>query len=141
MQSTSHHEPADVSNVLGDTNLLSNSTESGNQNAISSGDLGRIVHLRNQLSDQQKYFLLKKHFDPSINYKFPACEINKLQRHFQYTWLKKNPGLVYSESQNGGYCKYPLPSVSHLGVFVNNPFTNFKKVSEFLGQHFHGFGN
>ena len=31
--------------------------------------------------------------------------------------------------------------VKELGVFVNRPFTNFKKSSELLGNHFHGLGN
>ena len=54
---------------------------------------------------------------------------------------------MYSESQNGGYCKYCVlfgkcePRVKELGVFVNRPFTNFKKASELLGNHFHGLGN
>ena len=31
--------------------------------------------------------------------------------------------------------------VKELGVFVSRPFTNFKKASELLGNHFHGLGN
>ena len=73
--------------------------------------------------------------------------INKIHRHFQHRWLEKNPGLVYSESQSGGYCKYCVlfgktePTVKELGVFVTRPFTNFKKATELLGKHFHGLGN
>ena len=65
--------------------------------------------------------------------------INGIQRHLY-------PGLVYSKSQNGGYCKYCVlfgkhePSVKELGVFVTKPFTNFKKATEQLGGHFHGAG-
>ena len=147
VQSASHGESDVALNIQGDTSLLSNSTESGNQSVVSSGDFGKLVQLRTQFSDQQKYFLLKKHFVPSCNYEFPTREMNKLQRHFQYSWLKRYPGLVYSESQNGGYCKYCFlfakcePSVKDLGAFVNSPFTNFKRASEILGQHFHGLGN
>ena len=73
------------------------------------------------------------HYVPSINHKFPTHVINKIHRHFQHRWLEKNPGLVYSESQSGGYCKYCVlfgktePTVKELGVFVTRPFTNFKK--------------
>ena len=44
------------------------------------------------------------------------------------------------------YCKYCVlfakctPSVARLGVLVERPFTNFKKASEILGDHFHGTG-
>ena len=46
-----------------------------------------------------------------------------------------------------GYCKYCVlfgkcePRVKELGVFVNRPFTNFKKAFELLGNHFHVLGN
>jgi len=30
--------------------------------------------------------------------------------------------------------------VARLGVLVERPFTNFKKASEILGDHFHGTG-
>ena len=33
------------------------------------------------------------------------------------------------------------PRVKELGIFVNRPFTNFKKASELLGSHFHGIGS
>ena len=55
--------------------------------------------------------------------------------------------MVYSESQNGGYCKYCAlfgkcePRIKELVVFISRPFTNFKKASELLGSHFHGLGN
>lgn len=46
-------------------------------------------------------------------------------------------GLVYSESKEGGYCKYCVlfatceGSVKELGVLVNQPLTNFKKLQKF----------
>lgn len=83
-------------------------SESDIQGAISCGDFGRVVQIKTQvnLTDHQKFFLLKKHFVPSSNYKFPTRMISNIPRHFQHIWLKRNPGLVYSESKNGGYCKY-----------------------------------
>ena len=73
--------------------------------------------------------------------------ISKTHQHFQHRWLEKNPGLVYSESQSGGYSKYCVlfgktkPTVKELGAFVTRPFTNFKKATELLGKHFHGLGD
>ena len=124
-------------------------SESDIQGTISSGDFGRVVEMKAQvnLTDHQKFFLLKKHFVPSSNHKFPTRMINNISRHFQLSWLKNNPGLVYSESKDGGYCKYCIlfgkcePTVKEMGVFVMRPFTNFKKASELLGKHFHGIGN
>ena len=99
-------------------------SESGIQNAISCGDFGRVVQIKTQvnLTDHQKFFLLQKHFVPSSNYKFPTRILSNTPRHFRHSWLKSNPGLVYSESQNGGYCKYCVlfgkcePRVKELGI-------------------------
>ena len=99
------------------------------------------------LTDHQTFYLLQKHFVPSFNYKFPTCLLSNIPRYFHYSWLKSNPGLVYSESETGGYCKYCVqfgrcePRIKELSVFVNKPFTNFKKASELLGSHFHDLGN
>ena len=114
--------------------------------AVGSGDFGNIVQHNIHLTDHHKLTLLKKHFVPASDYKFPTRVINGVQRHFQYSWLGRYPGLVYSKSQNGGYCKYCIlfgkhePSVKELGIFVTKPFTNFKKATEQLGGHFHGTG-
>ena len=114
--------------------------------AVGSGDFGNIVQHKIHLNDHQKLTLLKKHFVPASDYKFPTRTINGIHRHFQHSWLSRYPGLVYSKSQNGGYCKYCVlfgkhePSVKELGVFVTKPFTNFKKATEQLGGHFHGTG-
>ena len=128
-----------------DDQLSSSSTEI-QLVAVGSGDFGSIVQHKMHLTDHQKLTLLKKHFVPASDYKFPMRVINGIQRHFQHSWLRRYPGLVYSKSQNGGYCKYCVlfgkhePSVKELGVFVTKPFTNFKKATEQLGGHFHGTG-
>ena len=73
--------------------------------AVGSGDFGNIVQHKIHLNDHQKLTLLKKHFIPASDYKFPTRTINKIDRYFQHSWLSRYPGLVYSKSQNGGYCK------------------------------------
>ena len=51
-------------------------------------------------------------------------------------------GLVYSESQDGSYCKFCVlfgkceSSVNEFGVLVVRPLTNFKKACEKLSEHF-----
>ena len=109
--------------------------------AICSGDFGKVIELASHrsLTDHEKYVLLKQHFIPTSSYKFPCRTINHQQRS---CWLCKYNGLVYSESQDGGYCKFCVlfgkceSKVKKLGVLVTKPFTNFKKASEKLSDHF-----
>ena len=58
-------------------------------------------------------------------------------------WLNtKYNGLIYSKSQDGGYCLFCMlfgqcePSVKELGILVNRPLTNFKNAIEKLNEHF-----
>ena len=76
--------------------------------AVSSGDFARVVQLKGirKLTDHETFFLLSNHFIPTRNYKFPARFVSGRNRHFQQSWLDQHNGLVYSESENGGYCKY-----------------------------------
>ena len=75
---------------------------------VSSGDFGLVVKLKTErnLTGYEKYLLLKHHFIPSKSYKFPAHSYGNRQRHIQSTWLDKYHGLVYSENDDGGYCKF-----------------------------------
>ena len=112
--------------------------------AVKSGDLACIVNLKEQrpLTGQEKLYVLDHSFMPHSRYNFPSRTINGCKRHFQSKWLSTYNGLVYSESTNGGYCKYCVlfarysPKLTELGVFVSKPFTNFKKATEKLNQHF-----
>ena len=112
--------------------------------AILSGDFGRVVGLKAQrkVTDSEKFFLLKHHVVPRKGNQFPSRTFSGRQRHFQSSWLDKYSGLVYSESEYGGYCKFCVlfatcePSVRELGVLVTRPLTNFKKVIDKLNEHF-----
>ena len=115
--------------------------------AVLSGDFKRVVLLKQSraLSNNEKYYLLTNHFVPPQNYKFPSHEYGKQKRHFQLSWLSKFNGLVYSELDDGAYCKYcvlfgkPSPSVPALvGTFITRPFTHLGKASEKLREHFQG---
>ena len=121
--------------------------ESSLDPAVLSGDFKRAVQLKQSraLSNSEKYYLLTNHFVPPHNYKFPSHDYGKQKRHFQFSWLSKFNGLVYSELDDGGYCKYcvlfgqPSPSVPALvGTFITRPLTHLGKASEKLREHFQG---
>ena len=109
----------------------------------SSGDFGQVVQLKTvrKLYDHEKYTLLTTHFVPPRNYKFPTRNVGGRDRCFQYSWLEKHNGLVYSESQDGGYCKFCVlfardgPKIK-LGTLVNRPLIDFKRATEKLADHF-----
>ena len=111
---------------------------------VASGDFGKIAKLKTirTLSNQEKYKLLKEHFVPAPDYMFPSRQHGNT-RHFQHSWPAKYPGLVYSVSEDGGFCKYCVlfgkceASVKELGVLVNRPLINFKKATEKLTEHFY----
>ena len=76
--------------------------------AVKSGDLASIVNLKEQLhlTDQEKFYVLDHSFMPHSGYNCPSHTINECKRHLQRRWLSTYNGFVYSESTNGGYCKY-----------------------------------
>ena len=116
--------------------------------AVATGDLGKVVELKGgyNLTDKEKYFCLKNHFVPPSGYTFPTHIMNGQSRSFQASWLKRYNGLVYSESEDGGYCKFCVlfakcdSKVKELGILVSRPFRNFKKSSETLNDHFNDTG-
>ncbi len=109
---------------------------------VRSGDLAKIITIKQHrpLTEQEKYYILDHCFIPHSTYSFVNREINGVKRRFQMCWLCKYNGLVYSESTNGGYCKYCVlfatSGPNELGVLVNKPLTNFKKAIEKLNNHF-----
>ena len=68
-------------------------------------DMAKLIKDRPSLSRQHKFTLLKSHFRPGDNYVFPKTKQNNKMRSFQASWLKTYHWLVYSESEDGGYCK------------------------------------
>lgn len=124
--------------------IASSETLSSLPTDVRSGDLAKIVDLQQHrpLTNQERMYVLEHSFVPHSGYNFPIRTINGCKRHFQPKWLEKYNGLVYSESIDGGYCKYCAlfakcgPTVMELGVLVNKPLTNFKKATEKLDKHF-----
>ena len=114
-----------------------------------SGDMGRVVKLQQerQLTAHEKYLALTKHCVPGPSYVFPSVACGKQQRSFQRTWLTKYSGLVYSNNEGGGYCKYcvlfgqaPCSVPNFKATLVTLPLTNLKKATEKLREHFYGTG-
>ena len=100
------------------------------------------------MTEDEKYYLLGNHFIPASMYHFPLVEHGKQNRSFKHSWLSHYHGLVYSEIDKGGYCKYcillgePAYSVhSFDGALVSRPLTNFKKANDKLREHFEGIGS
>ena len=121
------------------------SSESTLHPSVSSGDFGKVVELKaeRKLTNHEKQILLANHFVPPRKYKFPARFVGGRIRHFQHSWLEQHNGLVYSESEDGGYCKHCVLFASDgptmkLGVLVNKPLVDFKRATEKLSEHFHG---
>jgi len=90
------------------------------------------------LSDVQRYHLLKHHFIPDADFKFPFQYGFGCNRSFQLSWLQHHPWLVYSKVLDGAFCikcaLFANPR-DKLGVLVNKPFTNWRKKSEILTTH------
>ena len=97
---------SEVTNAASKVDFGPSSPCTSNQDSdlIRSGDFGKVVNLKacRNLTDEEKYYLLKHHFIPAQNYKFPPRHFSGRPRFFQNNWLSHYNGLVYSESDNGG---------------------------------------
>ena len=82
------------------------------ESTISTYDISRAVQLKKtrSLTDIEKFNFLNHHFIPPYNFKFPTKQYGSRQRSFQYAWLKKFNGLVYSADEEGAF----VNSVSYL---------------------------
>ena len=81
----------------------------------------------NKLPVGQKYHLIKSHFVPPINYKFPTRFLHQCRRGFQSRYLDEYSWMVYSPSVDGVFCKHCALLITircrkDKDAFVNNPF-------------------
>jgi len=88
---------------------------------------------------------LNNHFIPASNLKFPAKQYGSRQCSFQYSWLKKINGLVYSADDEGVYCKFCVlfgkfsdRRINALGVLIEQPLANWEKASKKLTAQISG---
>ena len=96
---------------------------------------------------QSIYKVLTKHWSPPAGFVSPNVAHAGTSRsqtrylHFQSSWLAKNKWLVYSQTKQGGFCKYcmlfanQIVGGQRLGTFVSTPFTNFRKATELIATH------
>ena len=75
----------------------------------------------------RKYHLIKSHFVPPINYKFPTRFLHQCRRGFQSRYLDEYSWMVYSPSVDEVFCKHcalmiTMHCMKDKGAFVNNPF-------------------
>ena len=94
----------------------------------------------NKLPGGQKYHLIKSHFVPPINYKFPTRFLHQCRGGFQSRYLSEYSWMVYSPSVDGVFCKHcalitPMHCRKDKGAFVNKPFINWHKLQEKAKRH------
>ncbi|KAF0751280.1 zinc finger MYM-type protein 1-like [Aphis craccivora] len=88
--------------------------------------------------------ILVKPWIPPTTYAFPIIEQNKKKRKlkFQYKWLTTYNWLVYSELQEGAFCKFCLVFATNSGIgqqksgaLTLTAFINWKKSKEAFNDH------
>ena len=89
------------------------------------------------LTDEEKNSLLTHHFKPGGRYVLPKTKLHNKMRSFQRSWQTAYPWLVYSESENGGFCKYCMLFATYnaTGVLVSSALKNFNKATDVLKEH------
>ncbi|XP_069104128.1 52 kDa repressor of the inhibitor of the protein kinase-like [Argopecten irradians] len=103
-------------------------------------DLDIATYMGRQLSDEDKYNIIKNHFQPDSSHKFPSTKFGQKQRSFQLAWISRFPGLVYSPSTDGAFCLHCFlfpGGAERKCQLVSEPFRNWKKAVERFDEHFH----
>ncbi|XP_044170439.1 zinc finger MYM-type protein 1-like [Acropora millepora] len=113
---------------------------SGSADYLNNADLSILLKNNSStqsLTDKEKYTLLTHHFKPGGRYVFPKTKLHNKMRSFQRSWQTAYPWLVYSESEDGGFCKYCMLFATYnaAGVLVSSALTNFNKATDILKEH------
>lgn len=92
------------------------------------------------MSPQQKYHLLKHHFEPPSSYVFPSSKEGGCYRQFKSEWFNLHPWIKYSQKLDAAFCVQCALFVAKdkrklLGALVNQPFTKWHKKSEKIVPH------
>ena len=113
-------------------------------------DIGRFINALmtpeeiskavSNLSDAEKYELLKNPFVPGNDYQYSAVKAGGCNRAFRPQWLDTYPWLVFSPSLEGAFCKYCTLFVNPLerskyGQLVNAPFITWHHLSKHVTPH------
>ena len=83
---------------------VNNPQYSIDESTISAYDINRAVQLKKKtrcLTDIEKLNYFNNHSIPASNFKFSTKQYGSRQCSFQFSWLKKFNGLVYSTDNEG----------------------------------------
>ena len=105
--------------------------------------LASVAIQSTSLSAQEKASFLKNNFVPGKDYKFSTQILPKKWKKAEDAqvskfWLDQHKWLVYSPSQQGGFCKYcvlfpPTTYQIKTGVLVSIPMKKFNKATGKIG--------
>jgi len=131
--------------IYNDKNTLENTENTLVAKANIPNDICNFINRR--LTDTEVEEVLQNVWIPPSNFKFP---VNRLQVQsksknlkFQYMWFSRWPWLVYSETENGAFCKYCClfakagagVNSQSLGALVKKKFDNWKHAVETFDKH------
>ncbi|CAF4935770.1 unnamed protein product [Rotaria sp. Silwood1] len=103
-------------------------------------DIGFQLSLHTPLTDETKYKLLTKPFQPDKKYTFPnQYGKNGTVRRFMLTWLDQHSFLSYSPYYEGAFCTAcslfsPLASSQSAIIFVHYPCSRFRQLKHFTAH-------
>jgi hypothetical protein len=135
-----------VSNSSEPTESNKNETENSihsppSNSMIITYDIG--LFLNTCVDDHTRYNLLKNHWNPPKDFKFPYSIENRdgkeIRRYLSQKHLDLYPWTVFSENQNGLFCKYCSlfyfkghgtgnKNAMPLGILVTKPMVKFKNL-------------
>ena len=103
-------------------------------------DLGEILSSRNPsstLSDNEKYKILKNHFNPNVNFNFPNKLLHKCNRSCKTDYLTHE--FVYSSSKGSVFCVYCTLFSDIQGKlrssFVDKGYSHWHNIIEKENRH------
>ncbi|XP_063750079.1 52 kDa repressor of the inhibitor of the protein kinase-like [Eleginops maclovinus] len=94
-----------------------------------------------QMSDGQKYNLVKNHVRPSKHFIFPTTFIGGCNRAFRYDWFEEHGWwLVYSMKLDGAFCIccalfLNATERKQSTSLINAPFSKWHKKTKIIGSH------
>ncbi|XP_063749493.1 52 kDa repressor of the inhibitor of the protein kinase-like [Eleginops maclovinus] len=94
-----------------------------------------------QMSDGQKYNLVKNHVRPSKHFIFPTPFIGGCNRAFRYDWFEEHGWwLVYSMKLDGAFCIccalfLNATERKQSTSLINAPFSKWHKKTKIIGSH------
>lgn len=126
---------------VNDIAVTSVTSSNGNKCVYQTNDISLFVNRK--LNENEKLQVLENTWVPQKNYAFPLLDkFQDRKLRFRSQWLEEFHWLVYSEKEEGAYCKFCVVFAHSggigsqpLGQLVKCKFDNWKKAKEILRQH------